>query len=64
MDKFRNYILHDRRSLLAFTLIFFIIVVVIEGIVMDRESRIYRFESPYIDIQLNDIEEFSSRRWR
>ena len=56
-----KYVFRNRYTLLATCIVTFILVVVIEGIVMNRESRVYTFENPYFDLNLNDIEAFENR---
>lgn len=46
----KRLILKNRYSLLVFILASYICLVVLEGIVMDRESRVYQFENPYFDL--------------
>ena len=58
----KKYIFRSRYTLLLSIIVTFILVVVVEGVLMDRESRVYTFENPYFDLNLNDIEEFQNRR--
>jgi hypothetical protein len=37
------------------------VLVVIEGLIMDRDSRVYSFENPYFELNLNNIEDFEPR---
>ena len=60
MEKIRNFVLRDRHTLLLVVIASYIGLVVIEGLVMDRESRVYTFENPYFDLNLNNMEEFES----
>ncbi|MCA9016588.1 MAG: hypothetical protein R3F41_02845 [Gammaproteobacteria bacterium] len=60
MNKILSVLLKDRHRLLLATIAAYIVLVVIEGVVMDRESRVYTFENPYFELQLNNIEEFQS----
>jgi len=59
-----NYLLGSRHRLLLSTVLVYILLVVIEGFIMDRESRVYNFENPYFELNLNNIDEFESRRPR
>ncbi len=58
----KKYVLKSRYTLLLSVIVSFIMVVVIEGAVMDRESRVYTFENPYFDLNLNNPEQFENRR--
>ena len=61
MDKIRVFLFKDRHRLLLSTIACYIVLVVIEGLVMDRDSRVYSFENPYFDLNLNNIEDFEPR---
>ena len=61
MDKIRLFLFKDRHRLLLSTIACYIVLVVIEGLVMDRDSRVYSFENPYFDLNLNNIEDFEPR---
>ena len=52
----------SRYTLLLSVIISFILLVVIEGVVLERESRVYTFENPYFDLNLNNFEGFENRR--
>lgn len=64
MNKFAKRILRDRHSLLLATVAAYIVLVVIEGLVMDRESRVYTFDNPYFELNLNNVEDFEPRDQR
>ena len=64
MDKVKELLLRSRHSLLLGTVAAFIIVVVIEGILMDRDSEIFTFENEYFEFNATNIEEFDGRRER
>lgn len=64
MNKFVKRILRDRHSLLLATVAAYIVLVVIEGLVMDRESRVYTFDNPYFELNLNNVEDFEPRDQR
>ena len=61
MEKIRTLVLGNRHSLLVSVVAAYILFVVIEGIVMDRESRIYTFQNRFIDLNLNNMEQFQNR---
>ena len=61
MDKIRLFFFKDRHRLLLSTIVSYIVLVVIEGLVMDRDSRVYSFENPYFELNLNNIEDFEPR---
>ena len=58
----KKYVFRSRYTLLLSVIVTFILVVVVEGVVMERESRVYTFENPYFDLNLNEFEEFQNRR--
>ena len=58
----KKYIFKSRYTLLLSVIVTFILVVVVEGVVMERESRVYTFENPYFDLNFSDFEEFENRR--
>lgn len=61
MDKIRLFLFKDRHRLLLSTIACYIVLVVIEGLVMDRDSRVYSFENPYFELNLNNLEDFEPR---
>ena len=58
----KKYIFRSRYTLLLSVIVTFILVVVVEGALMGRESRVYTFENPYFDLNLSGLEEFENRR--
>ncbi|MEX0965546.1 MAG: hypothetical protein WDZ52_16080 [Pseudohongiellaceae bacterium] len=58
----KNTVLRNRYTLLLTTLIVYMVVLVAEGVITDREVRRVEFENPYFDLNLNDLEEFRERR--
>ena len=64
MERIRNLVLRSRHTLLLGTVAAYIVLVVIEGIVMDRESKVFTFENEYFEFNATNIEEFESRRER
>ena len=58
MEKIRSIVLKDRHRLLLVTITTYIVLVVVEGLIMDRDSRVYSFENPYFEINLNNMEDF------
>lgn len=64
MNKLVKRILRDRHSLLLATVVAYIVLVVLEGLIMDRESRVYTFDNPYLELNLNNVEEFERREQR
>ena len=64
MDKLKDLVLRNRHSLLLCTLAAYIVLVVVEGIVMDRDSRVFTFDNEYFEFNATNIEEFESRRDR
>jgi len=64
MKKFVKRVMRDRHSLLLATVAAYIVLVVLEGLVMDRESRVYTFDNPYFELNLNNVEDFERREQR
>jgi hypothetical protein len=56
-----NTVLKNRYTLLVTVIVCYILLVVIEGVVTDRQTPSYDFENPFFDLNLNNIEEFQSR---
>jgi len=64
MDKLKDLVLRNRHTLLLSTVAAYIVLVVVEGIVMDRDSRVFSFNNDYFEFNATNIEEFESRRDR
>jgi len=64
MEKVKDLLLRSRHTLLLGTVAAYIVLVVIEGIVMDRESQVFTFDNEYFEFNATNIEEFESRRGR
>ena len=47
----QKYLLKNRYTLLASVIVGFILIVVIEGILMERQSRVYTFDNPYFEFR-------------
>jgi hypothetical protein len=58
----KDAILRNRYTLLLATLIFYMSVLVAEGMITGREARVMDFENPYFDFNMNDFESFRDRR--
>ena len=52
----------NRYTLLLSVIVSFILIVVIEGVVLERESRVYTFENPYFDLNINNFDGVENRR--
>ena len=46
-------LLKNRHTLLATIIIGYLLIIVIEGAITDREPQPYVFENPYVDLDLN-----------
>ncbi len=57
----RDMILRNRYTLLLVTLIAYMGILVVEGMITGREARFIEFENPYFDFNLNDFEGFRDR---
>lgn len=64
MEKVKDLVLRSRHTLLITAVGTFIVLVVIEGIVMDRDSRIFTLDNRYFEFNVTNIEEFEARRNR
>ena len=62
MERVKQLLLRNRHSLLLGVVATYIVLVVIEGIVMDRDSRVFTFDNDYFEFNATNIEEFESRR--
>jgi hypothetical protein len=61
MEKIRETVLRSRHTLLLTSVVAFIVLVVIEGIVMDRDSRVFTLDNQYFEFNATNIEEFEAR---
>jgi len=50
-------VLRNRYTLLVTVLVSYILIIVIEGEITDREPQAYTFENPYFDFDVNTTEE-------
>ena len=55
MESLKELVLRDRNTLLLTTVLLYIFLVVVEFVVMDRESRVYTCEHPLFELDLNNI---------
>ena len=58
----KDIILRNRYTLLLATLIAYMGIIVVEGMITGREARLIEFENPYFDFNLNEFEGFRDRR--
>ena len=56
-----KYFLHNRYTLLATVIAVYIIIIVIEGYLTDRQTRDYLLENPYIDLNIRSLEPTQDR---
>jgi hypothetical protein len=61
MEKIKSMVFRSRHTLLLTSVVAFIVLVVIEGIVMDRDSRIFTLDNEYFEFNATNIEEFEAR---
>ncbi len=54
-NRIRGALLKSRHSLLLATITAYIVLVVLEGQVMDRQPRIFTFENPYFDLKIKEL---------
>lgn len=58
----KNIILKNRYTLLVVTLVVYTGVLVAEGAITGREVRVFEFENPFFDFNVNNFEGFGERR--
>ena len=58
----KNIILKNRYTLLVVTLVAYIGVLVAEGAITGREVRVFEFENPFFDFNVNNFEGFRENR--
>lgn len=51
MDKLREMLLKNRYTVLVATLALYMAVLVIEGVITDREARVIHFDNPFVDLE-------------
>lgn len=54
----KNLILKNRYTLLMTVLAVYVLVLVAEGAITGREARVVRFDNPFFDLNLNNLQEF------
>ena len=58
----KNIILKNRYTLLVVTLVVYLGVLVAEGAITGREVRVFEFENPFFDFNVNNFEGFGESR--
>ena len=58
----KNIILKNRYTLLVVTLVVYTGVLVAEGAITGREVRVFEFENPFFDFNVNNFEGFGGSR--
>lgn len=58
----KNIILKNRYTLLVVTLVVYTGVLVAEGAITGREVRVFEFENPFFDFNVNNFEGFRESR--
>ncbi|MFM1897712.1 MAG: hypothetical protein RLZZ385_2786 [Pseudomonadota bacterium] len=56
-----KYLLRNRYTLLASVIAAYILIIVIEGVITDRQTRDFTFENPYFELDLNNLEGLEQR---
>ena len=64
MERIKDLVLRSRHTLLFGAVATYIVLVVFEGIAMDRDSQVFTFENQYFEFNATNIEEFEGRRTR
>ncbi len=54
----KDFILRNRYSLLLVVLAVYVLVLVVEGALTGREARVFEFDNPFFDLNVNNWEEF------
>ena len=62
MNSLRNALLRNRYTLLFSVLALYIMVIVTEGAITGREARLFDFNNPFFDLNVNNIEDFMDER--
>lgn len=62
MDMIRRIVLRNRHSVMATTLIVYILAVVVEGAVTGREMRTIDLENPFFDLNIREFDEWRERQ--
>lgn len=62
MELIRRFVLRNRHSVMATTLIVYILAVVVEGAVTGREVRTIDLENPFFDLNIREFDEWRERR--
>ena len=58
----KNIILKNRYTLPVVTLVVYLGALVAEGAITGREVRVFEFENPFFDFNVNNFEEFGESR--
>lgn len=58
----KNIILKNRYTLLVVTLVVYLGILVAEGAITGREVRVFEFENPFFDFNVNNFEGFGESR--
>lgn len=62
MEMIRRLVLRNRHSVMAATLIAYILAVVVEGAATGREMRTIDLDNPFFDLNIRDFDEWRERR--
>ncbi len=62
MQQLRSLLFKNRYTVLASTLVVYILVVVVEGAITGREARMIDLDNPFFDLNIREFEEFQRRR--
>lgn len=62
MDQLKKIFLKDRYSVLVATIIIYMTVLMVEGLLTGREARVIDLENPYFDFDVRDWERFRQSR--
>jgi len=62
MEQLKRIILKDRYSLLVTTIVIYMAVLMLEGLLTGREARVIDLENPYFDFNVEDWERFQQTR--
>lgn len=62
MEQLKRIVLKDRYTVLVATIVIYMAVLMLEGLLTGREARVIDLENPYFDFNVQDWERFRDSR--
>lgn len=62
MEQLKRIVLKDRYTVLVATIVVYMAVLMLEGLLTGREARVIDLENPYFDFNVQDWERFRESR--